>query len=112
MLVKLYNMHEDREVNLYGTPEEIERKLLAMFPHLDTGNEEHAGDVLGLLDAVDSMQSWSVDDMQFEGHESMHGPEDDPDYGASTGTVREVVMSPDLMYENAGPMRVSDPEDE
>jgi hypothetical protein len=114
MLVMLYKIYEGREVHVRGTIDEVEKKLLAMFPHLDTGDPEHEGDIKGLLEAVDAIQAWSVEGVQVEGDESLDGPEDDPDYNpdALLGEVREVIASPDLLMDNAGSMHVDEPSDD
>ena len=113
MLVKLWNTYDDREVALHGTAHEVEQKLLAMFPHLYSGDPEHEGDLQGLLEMVDSMQAWSVEDVQLDDGESLHGPEDDPEYGGPPARVtREVFVQPDLLLDQMGPMHVGEPDDE
>lgn len=61
MRVLLTNHYTDRERVLEGSPQEVERDLLDMFPMFAPHQAEDRGDVAGLVELIDSTQGWTAE---------------------------------------------------
>lgn len=92
MRVFLVNHYTGRESVIEGTPVEVERKLLDIFPYYRSNRVEHQGDLEGLLELINATQGWDAEFDPEQDVQPVRKSEDDGDWWYH-GTPEEKLAS-------------------